>query len=98
MNGGIGGIWIAPRTDVRVFGYGLNNDYHVAGYSMTAKIGPQIGFFKHYFIRAQSRAGYVTLPSVLIHNEAPDLADQNFSFIEFYFVAGVMLPFIKGNK
>ena len=93
LNTGIGGIWMGPRTDVRVFGYGLNNDYHVAGYSMTAKVGPQIEFFHHYFLRAQTRAGYVTLPDVLIHNDAPDHADQNFSFMEWYVVAGILLPF-----
>ena len=98
LNGGVGGIWMGPRTDVRVFGYGLNNDYHVAGYSMTAKAGPQIEFFHHYFLRAQTRAGYVTLPSVLIHNDAPDHADQDFSFMEWYVVAGILLPFKSASK
>jgi hypothetical protein len=98
MNGGVGGIWMAPRTDVRVFGYGLNNDYHVAGYSMTAKAGLQIGFFHHYFLRAQTRVGYVTLPDVLIHNSEPDHADQDFIFMEWYVVAGILLPFKNGKK
>ncbi len=98
LNGGAGGIWMVPRTDVRVFGYGLNNEYHLAGYSMTAKAGPQIQFFKHYFLRAQTRVGYITLPDILIHNEAPDRADQNFSFMEWYVVAGLLFPFGNASK
>jgi hypothetical protein len=98
LNGGVGGVWMIPRTDVRVFGYGLNNNYHLAGYSMTVKAGPQIEFFKHYFLRAQTKVGYVTLPDILIHNDAPDRADQNFSFMEFYVVAGILLPFKSGSK
>ncbi|MEO5674906.1 MAG: hypothetical protein ABIQ74_09685 [Chitinophagales bacterium] len=98
LNTGAGGIWMVPRTDVRVFGYGLNNIYHLAGYSITAKAGPQIELFQHYFLRAQTRVGYITMPNVLIHNEAPDRADQNFSFMEWYVAAGILIPFKKSSK
>jgi hypothetical protein len=60
---------------------------------MNVKVGPQIRFFEHYFIRAQARAGYIVLPDILVHNEAPDRAEQNFSFLEYYVVAGILIPF-----
>lgn len=88
LNGGVGGIWMVTRTDVRVFGDGFNNDFHIAGFSMSAKAGPRIDLFKHFFVTAELKAGYVTLPWVLIKNSAPMHADHNFTFIQYYVAAG----------
>jgi hypothetical protein len=93
LNSAVSAAFMIPRTDARVFGYGLNNNYHLAGYAVNAKTGPQIRLFDHYFLRAQARAGYIVLPNILIHNEAPDRADQNFAFFECYIVAGILFPF-----
>lgn len=86
---GTGGIWIVPRSDLRVFGRGLNNDFHVAGYTWTGKTGVRFNALKRFFIQAETRGGYISLPSVLVANEAPDIADHNFSFLEFSVVLGI---------
>lgn len=79
---GAGGIWSVTRTDVRVFGDGLNNDFHVAGYALAGKTGLKFYFFKRLFLLAETKLGYATLPSVLIKNSAPEIADHNFLFWE----------------
>jgi hypothetical protein len=89
VNSGIGGIWVAPKTDVRVCGEGLDNDFHVAGFTLTGKLGPRIEFLKRFFLSAEARGGYATLPSVLIKNSAPEIADHNIAFLEYYVVGGV---------
>lgn len=86
---GTGGIWVAPRSDLRVFDKGLNNDYHVAGYTWTGKAGFRINAFKRFFFQAETRGGYISLPSVLVANESPEMADHNFTFLEFSTVVGV---------
>lgn len=86
---GTGGIWVIPRSDVRVLGKGLNNEFHMAGYSWTGKGGFRINGLKRFFFQIESRGGYVSLPSVLVANEAPERADHNFSFLEFNGVLGV---------
>ncbi len=86
---GTGGIWVAPRSDLRVFDKGLNNDYHVAGYTWTGKAGFRINAFKRFFFQAETRGGYISLPSVLVDNESPEMADHNFTFLEFSTVIGV---------
>lgn len=86
---GSGGIWVAPRSDLKVFGKGLNNDYHVAGYTWTGKAGFRINAFKRFFFQVETRGGYISLPSVLVANGAPEMADQNFTFLEFSTVIGV---------
>ncbi len=97
-NFGIGGIWVVTKTDVKIFGDGIDNDFHIAGYSLTGKTGPRIEFWKWCFISFEVKAGYMTLPVVLIHNEQPKLADHNFSFLEHYGVIGLQVPLNKWLK
>lgn len=92
---GIGGIWVAPRTDVRLFGKGSNNDYHVAGYSLHGKAGLRFNFFSNYFLLAQSRAGYMSLPSILIEIGQPQRADQTFYFWEYFITVGAKINLKK---
>jgi hypothetical protein len=88
-NVGIGGVWIVTKTDVRVMGDGLDNDFHVAGYAMAAKTGPRIELFRHFFLSGEVKAGYASIPSVLIKNSQPEIGDHNLQFLEYYVVAGV---------
>ena len=88
-NIGIGGIWAITRTDVRIMGEGINNDFHIAGYAMALKTGPRIEYKKRLFLSGEVKGGYATLPSVLINNDAPEIGDHNFYFLEYYVVAGV---------
>jgi hypothetical protein len=88
-NAGIGGVWVITKTDVKVMGDGLDNDFHVAGYAMAAKTGPRIEFLKHLFLAGELKGGYASIPSVLIKNSAPEIGDHNLEFLEYYIVAGV---------
>lgn len=88
LSGGIGGGVVIPRTDVRIFGDGLNNDFHIAGCGYSGKAGMRLEFFHHLFLQADIKGGYLTLPSVIMKNNAVDLADHNFGFLETYAVLG----------
>jgi hypothetical protein len=91
-NVGIGGIWVVTKTDLKIFGDGIDNDFHIAGYSLSGKTGPRVEFWNWCFFSFEVKAGYMTLPVVLIHNEQPKLADHNFSFIEYYGMLGLQIP------
>ena len=95
-NFGIGGIWVATKTNVKVLKDGLDNDFHIAGYSLVGKTGPRIEYNNRFFILSEIKGGYASLPSVLVKNSAPELGDHNLSFIEFYIAIGV--NFKIGNK
>lgn len=88
-NSGIGGIWVLTRTDVRVMGDGINNDFKFSGYSMQIKTGPRLELKDRLFFLTEMKGGYASLPSVPIKNGAPEAADHNFGFLEFYFATGV---------
>jgi len=66
-----------PRTDARVFGRGLNNNFHLAGYSLAGKAGFRLYVLKRLFLIAETKAGYITLPDILLRNEQPERANQN---------------------
>jgi hypothetical protein len=85
---GAGGFLVIPKSEVHVFGYGLDNRYHIAGYSFSVKTGPEIRFLKHFFIRSQVRTGWMYLPDILVSNNDPARASQQFGYLEWFIVAG----------
>ena len=88
-NTGAGGFWVVTKTDVRVFGDGLDNDFHVSGYTFTGKTGPRVEFRNRFYLAAEIKGGFASLPDVLIKNEAPEVGDHTVSFLEYYIAAGV---------
>ncbi len=96
FNAGVGGIWVGTRSDVQIIDEGIDNDHHLAGYSLTAQFGPRIEFRKMFFLDFQSRVGYMSLRDIFIENEsAPKRASQEFSFISYYGSLGIMIPLSK---
>jgi hypothetical protein len=85
--GGLG--LVIPRTDSKVFGDGLNNKFHLAGWGINTKVGFKLDILKRFFIETQTRVGYINLSDILLHNEQPQRAKQNIVFGQVFVVAGV---------
>lgn len=79
---------VIPRTDVRLFGEGINNRFNLAGYGVGAQVGLHFNFFRHFFIRNTLRAGYIDLPWILTTGTAEDRASQHFWFVQHNVVVG----------
>lgn len=82
---------VIPRTDVRLFGEGINNKFHLAGYGAGVKLGLFAVFLDRVFVSANVRAGYIELPSVLTTGKAGDRARQHFWFVQENAVLGVLI-------
>lgn len=82
---------VIPRSDVRLFGVGLNNKFHLAGYGAGAQVGATFVGLGRLFLRAQVRAGYIELPSVLTTGTDVDRARQRFWFVEEGVMLGVQI-------
>ena len=82
---------VIPRSDVRLFGVGINNKFHLAGYGAGAQLGFFAVFWDRMFLRANVRAGYIDLPSVLTTGESSDRASQHFWFVEENAMLGVLI-------
>lgn len=86
---GIGGSVVIPRSDVRVMGVGLNNHWHISGYHLNVKTGLRLEFLRNGFFQAETRAGYINLPNVLIQNDRAHRANHSFFFMEWSAVVGM---------
>ncbi len=88
-NFGLGGIWIVTKTNVKVMGDGLDNDFHVAGFTMIGKTGPRIEWKNKLFLTSELKGGYASLPYVLIKNAEPEVGDHNLTFLEYFVALGI---------
>ncbi len=88
---------VIPRTDVRLFGEGINNKFHLAGYGAGAQLGLFALVADRVFLRANVRAGYMELPSVLTTGKSEDRASQHFWFMEENVMLGVLIGRTKAN-
>jgi hypothetical protein len=82
---------VVPRTDVRLFGDGINNKFHLAGYGAGAQLGVFAVLWDRLFLRAAVKGGYIELPDVLTTGTREDRARQRFWFVEEYAVLGVLI-------
>jgi hypothetical protein len=85
---------VIPDSDVDLLGQEPKHDmeknkkaYHLAGYSISASMGLQFDCFKHVFILARLKAGYINLPDINTTAEGGK-ASQHFTFIEPMAVIG----------
>lgn len=85
---GIGAGLVIPKTEVRLFNKGINNKFHLSGVGYSAKSGLKFNLFNNFFVLAQAKVGYLTLPNVLINEDANNQASHNFGFAEYYGAVG----------
>jgi len=90
-NVGTGGIWVVPKSDVRIFGKGANNNLHVAGFTWLGKAGIKLNR-KNVFFQAEVKGGYASLPSIFVNFHSEELADQNITYLEVSGVIGYVFP------
>lgn len=92
--GTIGAGMIIPDSDSDVLGHEPRHDmeegkkaYHLAGYSLSASIGLQFDFYRHFFLIGKLKAGYINMPDILTTVEGGK-ASQHFNFIEPVILVG----------
>jgi len=85
---GIGGGMLYPRTDATVIGMNRNNEFHFAGYGLSAKAGINLTFFKYFFITGELKGGYVDMYDVLTTNNGPDRATHHFTYLQRILAVG----------
>jgi opacity protein-like surface antigen len=87
---GLAGVGIAlPKSNVRMgmINQQRNDEFHVAGYSLSVGGGLEVDVWKDLFLRAAYKFGYVDLPDVLTSARG-DKASQHFTFNELIFAVG----------
>ena len=87
---GLGAGAFIPRSDVRLFGIGRNNNWNVAGYGISAKLGLKFHVWKHVYLQNTTRIGFANLKNVHTtgFNDL-DKASQKIKYLENMWVIGV---------
>jgi len=79
---GLYGGFLYPKTNAMVLGKERHDDFHISGFGVAAEAGINITFFKHFFVLAEFKSGYITMPDIRTTYEGADRASQNFSYFQ----------------
>ena len=80
--GGMGIGFLYPKTNAQVLSKIRYDDYHISGYGVSAKVGLNFTFFKHFFIQTELKGGYINLPDVKTTFDDADVAKHEFMFLQ----------------
>lgn len=87
---GAGAGFLYPRTDSTVLGKNELDEFHIAGYGLSAKAGLNFTFFKYFFIQTELKGGYINMPDIRITHDTSEKAEQHFLFFESILYAGAI--------
>ena len=79
---GVGAGFLYPKTDATVLSFKERDEFHIAGYGLSGKVGLNFNFFKYFFIQTELKGGYINMPDINITYNSSDKASQHFLFIE----------------
>ncbi|TBX69932.1 hypothetical protein EZL74_05815 [Flavobacterium silvisoli] len=79
---GIGTGILLPKTNSTLLGKERHDDFHISGYGVSAKLGLNLTFFKHFFMQAELKGGYINMPDIRTTNDPADRASQHFLFLQ----------------
>jgi len=90
---GVGAGILYPKTDVSLLSFEENDQWHLAGYGLDVVGGLNLTFFKHFFIQAEVKGGYINMPDILTTNFPNDRASQHFFFLQENLNIGFVVKF-----
>ncbi len=78
--GGVGVGILYPKTNTTLMGFDRYDEFHVAGYGFSGKIGLNLTLFKYFFIQTEGKVGYINMPDIRTTQSKTDKAQQDFMF------------------
>ncbi|WP_147678934.1 hypothetical protein [Algibacter pacificus] len=79
---GIGGGLLYPKTNSTLLLKERNDEFHVAGYGISARAGINFTFFKHFFMQLDLKGGYINMPDIRTTPDPIDRASQHFTYLQ----------------
>jgi hypothetical protein len=79
---GIGAGLLYPKTNTQLLGKDRYDEFHIAGYGVSAKAGLNFTFFKHFFIQTEIKGGYIEMNDIRTTSNTADKAEQHFWFLQ----------------
>jgi len=79
---GIGGGLLYPKTNSTLLLKERNDEFHIAGYGVSARAGINFTFFKHFFMQLDLKGGYINMPDIRTTVNPIDRASQHFTYLQ----------------
>lgn len=80
--GGLGAGVLYPKTNAKVLSKTRYDDFHISGYGVSAKLGLNFTFFKHFFVQTELKGGFIDMDDVKTTFDDADRAKHNFLFLQ----------------
>lgn len=90
---GAGAGLLVPRTNTTLLENERYDEFNVAGFGMSAKIGFNLELFRWMIFRYAWKLGYINMPNIRTTQFKSDKANQAFIFSENLFMFGVQHRF-----
>lgn len=85
---GLGAGILLPKTNSTLLGKERHDDFNLAGYGLSAKVGLNFTFFKHFFIQTELKGGFIEMNNIRTTQSTADSAEQNFWFFQRIITVG----------
>ena len=79
---GVGAGVLYPKTNAQLLGKERHDEFHVSGFGVSAKVGLNFTFFKHFFLQTELKGGYINMADIRTTNSSSDKASQHFLFLQ----------------
>ncbi len=91
--------FVMPKTNTTILGNDKYENSGIVGFGMSANAGVNLTFFKHFFVKAAIKYGYINMKdSRVAINDASATVNQHFDFIESSYTFGVRFHVFKPKK
>lgn len=87
---GIGAGIVIPKSNVTLFNGKRNDEFHIAGTGISAKLAVQLDVNEDYFLRLTVKKGYMDLSDVKTTSGSSNKASQDFEFSQIMLAGGIM--------
>ena len=85
---GLGAGFLYPKTNTTLLGKDRYDEFNIAGYGLSAKVGLNVTFFKHFFIQTELKGGFIEMNNIRTTKDKADSAEQNFWFLQRILTVG----------
>jgi len=79
---GFGGGILYPKTNTTLLQKDRYDEFHLAGYGISANVGLNFTFFKYFFMESSLRGGFINMPDIRTTSNTNESASQHFWFLQ----------------
>lgn len=79
---GLAGGVLLPKTNTTLLQKEKYDEFHLAGYGVSAHAGLNLTFFKHFFIQLDLKGGFINMPNIRTTSNTAESASQHFFYLQ----------------